>query len=58
MPLIDFYNSIPEKEQTDFRKSSFIPVDISLEIKDFGKFYESRKILLKDTIRNLLVSTK
>lgn len=54
MPLIDFYNSIPEEEQNDFKKTSFIPDDISLEIKDFGEFYEKRKSILKEGIRNLL----
>ncbi len=55
MPLLDFYNNIPDDEQEDFRKNSFIPQDVSLEIKNFGEFYEARKALLKERIKALLV---
>lgn len=55
MPLLDFYNNIPDDEQEDFRENSFIPQDVSLEIKNFGEFYEARKTLLKERIKALLV---
>lgn len=55
IPLYDLYNSISsETERKNFIDIDFIPKDISLEIKNFGKFYEERKKLLKDKIRMLL----
>ncbi|MBR5096027.1 MAG: DUF262 domain-containing protein [Treponema sp.] len=56
MPLIEFYNSLPSNEQDKFRSSSFIPSDVSLEIKSFGEFYEKRKALLKERIKDLLLA--
>lgn len=54
-PLYDLYNDIPsESERKNFIDIDFIPQNISLEIKDFGKFYEERKQLLKNKIRELL----
>ena len=55
IPLYDFCNSIPSKtDRQSFLDMAFIPQNISLEIKDFGKFYEERKKLLKDKIRELI----
>lgn len=55
IPLYEFYNSIPsEQDRQTFLDMAFIPKDISLEIKDFGKFYEERKKILKRKITELL----
>ena len=55
IPLYEFYNSIPsEQDRQTFLDMAFIPKEISLEIKDFGKFYEERKKILKRKITELL----
>lgn len=55
IPLYDYFNCIPsETERQEFLDTSLIPKDISLEIKDFGKFYDARKKILKEKIKNLL----
>jgi hypothetical protein len=55
IPLYNYYNSIPsEIERKAFLDTGLIPQNISLEVKDFGKFYEERKNLLKEKIRELL----
>ena len=54
MSLIDYYNDMNEEQKLAFHKQAMIPEDISLEISNFGDFYEKRKLLLADKIRRLL----
>ncbi|MBO4639887.1 MAG: DUF262 domain-containing protein [Treponema sp.] len=55
IPLYEFFNTIAsETERQNFIDTDFIPKNVSLEIKDFGNFYDKRKKLLKDKIRELL----
>ena len=43
-----------EEQKNDFCMKAIIPQDVSLEIEDFGEFYEKRKNLLKEKILELL----
>ncbi|MDR2494388.1 MAG: DUF262 domain-containing protein [Spirochaetaceae bacterium] len=52
--LIDYYNEMNKAQQIEFKKNAMIPDQVSLEIEKFGKFYEVRKALLADKIRELL----
>ncbi|GHT70759.1 hypothetical protein FACS1894110_22770 [Spirochaetia bacterium] len=54
MRLIDYYNDMNEEQQTRFFSEIMISNKISLEFKDFSKFYETRKKALIDKIRSLL----
>ncbi len=54
MKLIDYYNDMNSEQQSIFREQAIIPEDVSLEYEDFGEFYEKRKALLADRIRQLL----
>lgn len=54
MSLMDYYNCKTDVQKEKFRRMAILPDDISLEIKDFGDFYEKRKELLKAKIKNLL----
>lgn len=54
MRLVDYYNDMNEDQKVDFFKQATIPHDVSLEIEDFEKFYEKRKEMLADRIRELL----
>ena len=54
-PLYELYNSITSKDdRQNFIDIDFIPQNLSLEIKDFGIFYDERKKLLKEKISKLL----
>lgn len=55
LPLLDFYNSLPDNEQSKFCENSLIPNDTSLELRNFEEFYEERKSLLKKHIKELLI---
>jgi len=35
-------------------KDNYIPNDVSLELKDFERFYEKRKEILRDKIKEVL----
>jgi hypothetical protein len=54
MRLIDYYNDMNDEQKTRFHAEAMIPPDISLEIDNFEKFYESRKKVLMEKIRVLL----
>ena len=53
-PLDIYVNSMTEKQKTDFYEQALIPSDISLNIKDFNDFYEKRKTLLTQRLKDLL----
>lgn len=55
MRLIDYYNDMNNTQKVEFCKQSFIPEDVSLELENFEEFYEKRKEILADKIRELLV---
>lgn len=42
------------EQKAEFYSQAMIPQDISLEIDDFEKFYENRKAILAEKIRELL----
>ncbi|SEQ47447.1 Uncharacterized conserved protein, contains ParB-like and HNH nuclease domains [Virgibacillus subterraneus] len=52
--LVDYYNDMNDDQKTDFCNQAMIPQDVSLEIEDFEKFYEARKAILTERIRELL----
>lgn len=53
MRLVDYYNDMNDTQKADFCEQSFIP-DTSLELDNFEEFYEKRKAVLADKIRQLL----
>lgn len=54
MRLADYYNDMNDDQKVEFCKQAMIPQDVSLEIEDFEKFYEARKAILTERIRELL----
>lgn len=54
MRLVDYYNDMNNEQKAEFYSQAMIPQDISLEIDDFEKFYENRKAILAEKIRELL----
>ena len=54
MRLVDYYNDMNDTQKIEFCEKSFIPSGISLEIEDFEKFFEKRKSILTERIRELL----
>ena len=54
MRLVDYYNDMNDGQKADFCKQAMIPKDVSLEIEDFEKFYEERKAIITERIRELL----
>jgi len=54
MRLIDYYNDMNDEQKKKFLAEAMIPYDVSLEIEDFEKFYEERKKVFIEKIRNLL----
>jgi len=54
MRLIDYYNDMDDKQKEDFHNEAIIPIDISLKIEDFENFYEARKKMLAEKIRDIL----
>lgn len=54
MSLIDYYNDMNDEQKGSFMKQSAIPENVSLEISEFGIFYEKRKEMLTERIRALL----
>lgn len=55
MPLLDYYNEKNDSQKEQFRKQAMIPEGVSLEIDAFGEFYEKRKDILVQRIRELLI---
>lgn len=54
MRLIDYYNDMDHDQQISFRREALIPDGISLELEDFDVFYEQRKALMTQRLRELL----
>lgn len=55
MSLVDFYNQMNQSQREDFVKNSFIPLEeVSLEFHDFENFYNERRKLLLNKIKELL----
>lgn len=54
MQLIDYYNDMNGDQKSEFCKQAMIPQDVSLELEDYEKFYEVRKAILTERIRELL----
>lgn len=54
MRLVDYYNDMNDAQKDEFCKQAMIPQDVSLELEDFEKFYETRKEVLTERIRELL----
>lgn len=54
MRLLDYYNNMNDHQKEEFCKQAIIPDNVGLELKDFGDFYEKRKVLLTDRLRQLL----
>lgn len=54
MRLIDYYNDMNDEQKKRFYRDAMIPTDVSLEIEDFDRFYDSRKKMLTEKILALL----
>ncbi len=54
MRLVDYYNDMNDEQKTTFRKQAIIPDGVSLELDHFEEFYEKRKDILVQRIRELL----
>ena len=54
MRLVDYYNDMKDTEKVEFYEQAFIPKYISLEFEKFDEFYEKRKAILTDKLRELL----
>jgi len=54
MRLVDYYNDMNDEQKAEFCKQSFIPQGISLELENFGEFYEKRKAILAEKLSGLL----
>ena len=52
--LIDYCNNMNDEQKKEFYKHALIPQNVSLEIENFGDFYEKRKNVLKEKILELL----
>lgn len=55
MRLIDYYNDMNNEQKELFHKQAMIPRDVSLDIENFEEFYEKRKNILTEKIRDLLM---
>lgn len=54
MSLSKYYDEMNDIQKTAFYEQAIIPVDVSLEFEDFEKFYNARKDLLTEKIREIL----
>ena len=54
MRLVDYYNDMNDEQKATFRKQAIIPDGVSLELDHFDEFYEARKAVLIQKIRDLL----
>ncbi len=54
MRLVDFYNDMNDEQKITFCNQSFIPKGVSLELENFEEFYEKRKVILAEKLRELL----
>lgn len=55
MRLLDYYNDMNDEQKATFRKQAIIPDGVSLELDHFEEFYEKRKDILVQRIRELLI---
>lgn len=53
-PLEIHYSKMTKEQQNNFRKQAMIPENIPLDIQHFDKFYEARKEILKEKLKELL----
>ncbi len=53
MTLQDYYDDLDENNKAAFKHQAMIPEGASLDFNDFGDFYEKRKALLADKLRDL-----
>lgn len=49
----DFYNNLPDSKKSRIKDQAMIP-EVPLDIQHFGDFYEARKEILKEKLRELL----
>lgn len=53
--LVEYYSDMHnETDRENFRKNAIIPDNVSMELKDFGEFYDARKELLREKIYELV----
>jgi len=55
MRLVDYYNDMNDEQKATFRKQAIIPDGVSLELDHFEEFYEKRKDILVQRIRELRI---
>ena len=55
MRLVDYYNDMNDEQKAKFYKEAIIPESVSLELDKFEEFYENRKALLVERIKQLLI---
>ena len=55
MRLVDYFNEMNDEQKATFRKQAIIPDGVSLELDSFDEFYEKRKAVLVQRIRELLI---
>lgn len=53
-PLLDYYNEKTDAQRQEFIEQAIIPEGVSLELSDFGVFYQKRKEILRERILKLL----
>ncbi|QCJ40836.1 DUF262 domain-containing protein [Bacillus sp. S3] len=54
MRLVDYYNDMNDEQKAKFCKEAIIPDGVSFELEHFDEFYEKRKAILTEKIRELL----
>lgn len=54
MRLVDYYNDMNNEQKADFLRQAMIPQEVSLEFEKFDEFFEARKAVLTERIRQLL----
>ncbi len=54
MRLIDYYNSMNSEQQKVFYEQALIPENVSLELENFEEFYNARRLILEEKIRELI----
>lgn len=55
MPLLEYYNQMNDMQKQEFITQALIPKGISLELQNFGEFYDGRKKLIEEKIKKLLL---
>lgn len=54
MKLLDYYNDMNDVQKQEFYEQAIIPKDVSLEFEHFDEFYEKRRAVLAERLRELL----